>query len=289
MQNRTQKGKTGLDIRLLGAFQCAGADGRPVSLKGRKDRAVLAYLAAHPGQGVARDKLVELVWPNSVVSGGRASLRQTLSVIRKELPAGASEAIIADRDTITLDAAGLSTDVGELELALSQPGKRSEATFRVGGTFLDDLTGISPEFEAWRGSEEARQVALALQYLSVQADLARKDGQVAEATALLSQAARLDPFAEPVGRDLMRAHSAMGRPDAALRYYSSLEVLLETELGVLPERETQDLAREIRAQRNTVDSASPPAPPTAVEVGSELLQPAVLVAPFLEGEEAPDG
>jgi len=50
---------------------------------GRRGRPLLAYLASHLKEDLARDRPVELIWPRAAEGAGRASLHQSLSTIRK--------------------------------------------------------------------------------------------------------------------------------------------------------------------------------------------------------------
>src|SRR5262249_46885810 len=59
----------------------------------------------------------------------------------------------------------------------------------------------------------------------------------------------LDPLQEQVHRALMRIYAAQGRHDAALAQYERCRAELSNQLGVGPERATEDLARAIRASR----------------------------------------
>jgi tetratricopeptide (TPR) repeat protein len=59
----------------------------------------------------------------------------------------------------------------------------------------------------------------------------------------------LDPLQEPVHRTLMRLYAGAGRRGAALRQYQQCVGVLQRELGVEPEAETQQLYQEILRQR----------------------------------------
>ena len=143
MQNRENSDEYLYFFRLIGAFSVTDASGKSFALSGRKDRAVLAFLAAHPGHPVARDRLVELVWPGSLEGAGRTSLRQSLSTIRKAL---AHDSILTvDRDTITLNAEFIRTDIDRLRNGDLKVGESEVAPIANGEMFLDDLSGISSE------------------------------------------------------------------------------------------------------------------------------------------------
>jgi DNA-binding SARP family transcriptional activator len=283
MQNRL---KSTLGIRLFGVLSMVDSHGNVIPLAGRKDRALVAYLAANVGKPVARDRLIELIWPGAAEGSGRASLRQSLSTIRKALPEEARGAFSADRDTICLDADRVTTDLGALEDSQQDPKALPSSETSWDGSFLDGLAGISSEFDVWRTTEQARFTTLAIQFLKCAAEKAESEQHFSDAARALTQVLALDPLAEEPSRSLMQAYVALGRPEAALRQYRSLEILLESELGVQPEKRTQDLVREIRTKRNRIDPESL----TLLEpgLGSPLERPAVLVSPFFEGGEAVD-
>jgi TolB-like protein/DNA-binding SARP family transcriptional activator len=266
MQNRLQKDAILLEIRLLGALAILRADGVPVALPGRKDRALLAYLAAHSGVTLARDRLVELIWPDAAEGAGRASLRQALSTIRKVLGDAAGGLIVADRDTVTLATGGLVTDVAALEVLTAEPDTAESVQAVPEGEFLEGMTGISPAFDTWRVTEQARLAAQAVNLLDELAGRAEAQRRFADAAALLTQALAIDPLGEATHRRLMQVQAAQGRTDVALRQFRTLEQLLKTELGVRPEKETMELVRDIRARRQkgeTPRSATPPIEPEA--------------------------
>src|SRR5690349_6499261 len=99
------------ELRLLGGF-AASARGRPVALRTRKDRALLAYLALSEGRRHNRSRLAGLLW-GDVAGDPRQSLRQSLMGI-----AQAGLALDASRDDVRLDPALLEVDALELRRQL---------------------------------------------------------------------------------------------------------------------------------------------------------------------------
>ena len=81
---------TQLRLTLLGGFQARLQTGEVMLLPGRKAQALLAFLALPLGRAHPRDKLAALLWGGIREESARASLRQTLFVIRKAL--GGAEA-----------------------------------------------------------------------------------------------------------------------------------------------------------------------------------------------------
>lgn len=248
MQNRQPLDPAQLEARLFGVPVFLKR-GLPVILPERKNRALLSYLVMAPGITHSRDRLVELFWPRSTVFGGRASLRQALSGLRSALNDPDSQLLVASRDAVSLEAAGVRSDAGWLDDLLSERDGGASAAPDLRGPFLDGLTGISPEFDNWRAAEEARLSALAIRYFSKMAETVEADHHFADAAAFLSRALELDPMDEALTRHLMQVHVRLGHSAKALGLFRALETQMQSDLGVMPERETQDLARGIQAQR----------------------------------------
>src|SRR5215469_15462520 len=99
-----------LDLRLLGRFDFKTSSGRPVPVAGKKARALLSYLACHPGQSHPRDKLTTLFWPEIDDPQARANLRKVLFVLRPALSSAPRSLRIAE-DAVALDGAALDVDV----------------------------------------------------------------------------------------------------------------------------------------------------------------------------------
>ena len=102
-----------LSLALLGTPDIR-VDGVPLEVDTSKAIALLAYLAVEGGSH-PRDRLVDLLWPDSDVDRARSTLRRTLSALRSGL---GGRWVTADRAVVTLDRTGVSVDVDEL-LALA--------------------------------------------------------------------------------------------------------------------------------------------------------------------------
>ena len=210
MQNRQQETTNLLEVRLFGVPAFFRADSEPVRLPGRKDQALLAYLAVNSGISFGRDRLVELIWPGGAEGAGRASLRQSLSTIRKALGDRSGALVSADRNTVMLGKGGLATDMATLEALEKDPTAHVTRTV-WSGEFLEGLSGISPAFDTWRATEQTRLSVLASHLLCKLAEKAEAERRFADAAALLTKALAIDPLAEATYRRLMRVQAAPGR------------------------------------------------------------------------------
>src|SRR5262249_3435148 len=100
------------------------------------------------------------------------------------------------------------------------------------------------EFEVWRAVERERLNALTVKALTNLVDrqaLGAPDTAIETARRLLA----IDPSQEPVYRTLMRVLVRQGHRAAALKQYELCVDWFERDLGVEPEKETQQLYRDI--------------------------------------------
>ncbi len=250
---------TKLTITVLGGLniQQAGAV-EPLDFPTRKSRAFLAYLALSPGMTRSREHLAGTFWDRSAEEQARASLRQTLSSLRKALPADAA-AIDTDSDSVWLDVHAVEVDALQFDRLASDRSaeslERAVALYR--GELLSGFSLREERFEQWLSSERRRLHECAVQAFSdlvghyAQAD--RYDRGIAVAERMLA----LDPVLEWAHRALMELYLQTGRREAALRQYQECARILNSELGIAPAEETQRLAAKI-GRTPEVQSATGP-------------------------------
>ncbi len=269
-------------LGLLGPFR-ATVDGAPVRIGGRKGVALIANLVRR-GDVVQRESLMALLWPDSGDAQARASLRQTLAALRRDL-GGAASAIVSTEDDAVALAPGMSaTDVSAFEqLARSDAIEDLEAAQALWrGTFLEGLGPVTPEFDRWaeaeRGALRAGYEALLLRLCDAQAAAGRTEEMIATALRLLA----LDPLQEHVHRRVIDGYRRQRRFDAALRQFECLRSVLRDELGVSPEPATLDLIREVRKVRGSAGASPPELEPSRVRTAPQtpFARPSIAVLPF---------
>ncbi len=109
-----------LRITLLDGFEARLGSGEAIDLHGRKTQALLAYLALPPGEPRSRDKLVALLWSDRGEQQARASLRQALVKLRRALDGLEPVPLVANRNTVSLDAGAIEVDVATFERAIAE-------------------------------------------------------------------------------------------------------------------------------------------------------------------------
>uniref|UniRef100_UPI002FDE90C5 BTAD domain-containing putative transcriptional regulator n=1 Tax=Rubrimonas sp. TaxID=2036015 RepID=UPI002FDE90C5 len=279
-----------LRLNLLGPFRVE-LDGAPVRIGGRKGVALLAYLARRGG-AAPRESLMALLWPDSGDGHARASLRQTLAAVRRDLGAAATTVFSTEDQAVALAEGAVEADTSTFERFARSDAtedlQAAQALWR--GGFLEGIGAVTPEFDRWveaeRGVLRAGFQALLLRLCDAHAAAGRTEDMIS--TALRSLA--LDPLQEHVHRRVMDGYRRQKRFDAALRQFESLSSLLRDELGVGPEPATVDLIREVRRMRGATGAARIEPEPARAWAAPRTPsgRPSIAVLPFVGLTDGPD-
>lgn len=240
--------------------------------RGRKARAILAYLAAQNGAWISRERLAALLWSERGEQQARGSLRQTLLEL-KPYTAAPGELVEIERDHVRVNPHALATDGARLETlarhadidALAETLADADNQFYAG---LDDL---DPAFDEWlaleRRVQHERLVALVVS--AAQHGLAA--GNPTAVSRLASEAQAFDETNEAVAQLGMKADHACGDPSALRRRYRRLCDALKQELGVAPSVATKGLFDELIGPERPAVASAPTAAPAepAPEAASE--------------------
>ncbi|MBN1582722.1 MAG: diguanylate cyclase [Anaerolineae bacterium] len=233
-------------------------DGASIQVHRRKAIALITYLAV-TRRNHSRDALATLLWPEYDQREARAGLRRALAALRKALGKGWIE---ADREV-----AGLSHDIDiwvdvhafqdRLTASRAHDHPRghvcldclsllSEAVSLYSDEFLAGFTlPDSPNFDEW---QRYQAQSLRSNLTSALECLARgycEQGKTDQAITCARRWAALDPLCESAHRCLMRLYAQSEQKAAALWQYQECERMLQTELGIAPEKETVQLYRAI--------------------------------------------
>ncbi len=264
-QDRSED-RRGWSLTLFGG--CALSSGRQTADFSRnlKIQALLGYLALTPTRRATREQLAGLLWSESPERQARASLRQALLKLRKELDAKGVTGIAAgwsrgagapkrdedpriESDRIMVDVWGLLTRLqqGEIDPILLERMNLCE-------TLLANLDDLDPAFTSWlavqRQSLHERLVFM-LESRLAEIEAGRSETECGSqpgktvAHALLN----LDPTHEGAHRKLMIASALEGDLGSVLRRYERLCKLLDEEYGAYPSKQTQDLYVDLQMGR----------------------------------------
>ncbi len=247
-----------IELRALGGLRLRdSADGHEILsvLARAKPSSLLVYLALSPPNVVhGRDKLFELLWPDSSTKRARNSLNHALHVLRSGLGPGVIET--TEGGELFLEAGAVWCDVAGFDEALAA-GHPREALELYGGHLWDgsDLNG-SPIFDRWLDGERQR---LRLQAVAAAVTLAqelKRDGSFVDAAQWLRQARDWAPYDESVVRPLLKLLHGLGERDAAVREYDAYKERL-AEVELTPSTEMSDLIEKIRSSTGEPPAVGP--------------------------------
>ncbi|HEU4752071.1 MAG TPA: AAA-like domain-containing protein, partial [Armatimonadota bacterium] len=251
-------------IQFFGGLRVLRGEQEITRFRTHKTAALLAYLAYFLPRSHPREVLIELLWPEVSLDAGRHNLSVALSSLRQQLePHGVPDGavLLADRFSVRLQPAAVTTDVSEFEAALRSAGAAASAEERVDrlARAVEIYRGelLPGYYEEWIPPEQQRLRALLLQALEA---LARELEQAAQFQRALSYAVRAvntDPLREEAHRTVMRLYAAMAEPSAALRHYDELTAILKEELHAAPSAATRKLAADI-ARLLSAEEGAPP-------------------------------
>ncbi|WP_323765606.1 hypothetical protein [Marinovum sp.] len=135
------------EIRFFGTFSVLAPDGRDVTPRGSKARAVLALLASAQDMRRGRRWLEDKLWSDRSQTQASGSLRQTLSQIRAALPDEAVPLFQASRLNAWLDPKRVRTDLDP-----------AGGLVRADREMFEGLTVRDPEFVKWKADLAVRHM-----------------------------------------------------------------------------------------------------------------------------------
>src|SRR4051794_2058921 len=276
-----------MEFRVLGPLEVRHGD-RPVPVRGRVQRALLARLVLNLGESVPDDRLLEDLWGDDQPASGSTALRVRVSQLRKALAPGDAEVAIVSRGSgYALEADPECVDSRRFERLL---GEGRQATRE--GRPTEALEVLAESLSLWRGPpladlayerfaqpEIARLEELRLDALEERLDAELALGRHRELVAPLEALVAAEPLRERPRAQLMLALYRSGRQADALAAYRDARRALTHELGIEPGATLRELERSMLRHDPAVDAPAGVAPPSpaAAQVDERKLA-TVLVA-----------
>jgi DNA-binding SARP family transcriptional activator len=215
-----------------------GADGHGRSLR-RKVLGLLCFVSSRPGMAATRDEALEAIWPDLGPDTAVNSLHQTIYYLRRIFEPGYKEGMSAgyvafDGDVLALD--------GELVdslsrrcwcfIALARNGDEDALRQLLGaycGTYALDFA-----YEEWAAGyrENLHAAVLGAAETGVRAAIERRD--IDTAIEFAHSMLAVDPAADAIELELLRAYKVGGRHAAAAEQYAHYAAYMRGELGTEP-------------------------------------------------------
>ena len=278
----------GLRIFLFGGFRVERERDGQIWLAGKRGPAIIAYLARCPGMAAPREKLADLLWGDSDGEHSRNSLRQTLSVLRRDLMRAGVDIVESRKDMIYLKADAVAVDVDDFEAGLAgRAAQELETALAVySGPFLDGFYLGSNLFDDWAALERDRLLDCALESFERLARLVDVEAGLVLADRLLA----MEPTREASYRLKMELLVACGRRDRALRTYETCRSMLKKEFDVDVSPETRALWQSLHSAADAGSNSIQGQPAIGAPAGQRFGRPSIGVADFvnLTGERSDD-
>lgn len=216
------------------------SNGEPIDVPLGKPFAALAYLALAT-ERVTRDDLVHLLWPSTMGGRGRASVRQALWLLRKQIH---PEVVVEADGALSVNPEILSHDLSDLGTRIAEG--RLEEAWRAwrGGPLRGLAVPDAPGWDAWADEVRTRWERRLGEALEAAADVAEGE----ERLTWLDRALEVRPFREAVHQARTRILLSLRREDEAEEALHRLRTMVDS-----PDPESlQELEDALRTLRREV-------------------------------------
>ena len=234
---------------MLGDFRLHTTDLDEVIVKGKKNGALLACLLLDPDKRMNRSDAQALLWSQRSPDQAKASLRQCLSELRKQLEQFKNFQLQTNRVDISLQLDAVTIDTEALVEIADTDDFNAKYRFvdQCSGQFLKGLAINDPAFDDWLNSRRlhfADVYESMLKNLIASLDPGENGNEVRHLAHKLLES---DICSEAGHMALMRSHFAEeGGKAKAIQQYRICCELLQKEVDAPPSQELRDLYEYIR-------------------------------------------
>lgn len=232
-----------LRLRVLGGASLT-RDGQPLlgaASQGRRI-ALLTVIATAGAQGISRDTLLALLWPESPEDRARHALSQWLFLMRRDL--GVDDLVTGSR-TLQLNGDRITTDVAEFDSAIAAQEWSAAATLYRGPLLDGLLLSNAPEFQQWLDRQRNQRRLQAMRAVGRLAQTCELTDP-AQAIAWWQRLAVLDPHSGPTALRIIRLLAGSGDIVAALAFARRHEEILQSDLELSPSAEVAAVVDGLR-------------------------------------------
>ncbi len=259
-----------LCLSVLGPFQATLNASPLTEFRTMTARALLAYLAMHPGTDFRRDALATLLWPEHTQTQALNNLRPILNILRNTIgdQDAATPFLLVTPQTIQFNPhSDYWLDVhlfarvhlpDSLVLtryrATIQPGVRrmNDAIALYRGNFLEDVTMHSEPFEEWLTIEREHWHRHMMNLLTRLARFYEQRGDYHAVIDLAQRQIGLEPWHEDAYRALMLAYTQIGQRTSALAQFALCQRALAEAFNAEPSTQFKMLYRQIAVESATL-------------------------------------
>ena len=232
-------------VECFGAFRVTLPDGQEMRWRTRKAQELFAYLFHLGGAGVERERMLDILWPQSAPTNATSLLHTTLYSIRKSLmPYGLDGIIRREKRGYRMD---MTLVESSRETIDALAGGKTEDLERLPelyqGSYLEDIEG------SWVVDSRAWYASAFLRLCRGGARRAMDQGDYAAAADFLRAAVKQEPYDETLAQQLIRCCASMGEIKNAIAVYNNLKDVLARDLNEEPGEEVTAVYKECLLRR----------------------------------------
>ncbi len=232
-------------IRTFGRFRVLLPDGQELHWRTRKAQELFAYLFHLKGSFVDRERLIDILWPQSAPSNATSLLHTSLYSIRKVLaPYGLDRLFQREKKGYRMDMELVASDREQVE-AICRGGMENYADLPAlyEGPYLEDIEAV------WAEDSRAWYAGAFLHACRAIAEKRMELGDFQGAAGCLRAAVRQEPYDEELAALLIRCYAVMGEVKNAMALYNRLKDILAADLGAEPGEEVTRIYKEYLLRR----------------------------------------
>lgn len=236
-----------LKIYCFGKLRVILPDGEELRWRTRKAEELFAYLFHLQGVSADRERLLDILWPQSAPSNATSLLHTSLYSIRKSLtPFGLDGLLQRDKRGYRMDMDLVECPLTRVEELCRDPEEKREDARTLElyeGPYLEDIEA------QWAADSRAWYAGGFLKACRMMAEERMGQGDFRTAAECLRAAVRQEPYDELLSAMLIRCYAAMGEVKNAMAQYKNLKETLEEDLGAEPGGEVTRIYKECLLRR----------------------------------------
>jgi DNA-binding SARP family transcriptional activator len=248
-------------VRMLGGLEVS-IGGRVVGerdWKKRKSRLLFAMLASRRGAEIARDQILEALWPEMSEDRARNNFYVACSAMKGSLIGPSPEErcpyVDSSRGRCRLLADSVRLDIDDFDDSLADLGAAEESGDSTGAAdALERLSALyrgdllpGDLYEDWFASIREHYRYSFVDAMVRGARLLMAADDPCRALLYLRRALQIDPLREDLYQAALRAHLLAGQRSAAIETFLQCRTYLSEELGLDPSTETMSIYGDILA------------------------------------------
>ncbi len=218
-----------------------------------KVRVLLIHLALNNGRGLARETIMEQLWPDMDIRHATDNFYVTWSRMCRALSGSANHCpyLVSNGMLCRIDNRFVSTDIAEFERLSKQvlfeqgsKDERIEAFLQMERLYRGELLS-GCIYDDLIGAAQQRYRLLLVDAILAGSQLYSEMGHDNNALWFARKAYEIDPTREDVYRVLMYVQNRAGQRTSALQTYFACKKYLNEELGILPSQRTTALYQDL--------------------------------------------